>query len=582
METVASLREELFHMTGESKIRRKRSLGPLKYIGKLHRFLYGSLDEDDKEFFDNQINSIVNSTENTLTLVENQTQIVKNKFLKVDKIFTNLTEQVNKEIVVLRQQFLQWNQEFVLYESLQTIAGYITLLNRHLTDLELDTELLINAIIFAKEGQIHPKLLKHETIINLKNIIENSFREVAFPLPTDSPTITELAKLCNIAIYVTQNKLTYVLNIPLVSMRKFTLYEHFSIPVKQNFTDVYAFIEPSAKFVALSWDTEYYFLLNERQLSNCKKNERIYVCDSLPIYRINENSPCEIQFLANRYIDNSHFQNCNIRIKKLMNNEFKKLYKRNAWLYSLVKKCHMSIICNHKDIYNIMLHSSGVLELQPDCIAKTETLTLTPVETISSYRSQKFSMNPYVNISAIITKRCNLINLNTSEIFNITTPDKLINDKGESLDNIVLKARDLKNQIKIFGEMSTLRNSNNYLAILTLSTLILLTLSFLLIKFKIHILCSRCYARNNTSSNHNQNTERIQLEVLNNPQVPTLPYNSNIMPICSPPMINAYQQVIPLSHISGKVLPLPAIEGIKSNIKYKESKESRHKRLRIS
>lgn len=561
-------------MIGENSKRRKRSLGPLKYIGKLHRFLYGSLDEDDKEFFDRQIDNLANSTSSTLTLIGNQTQIVKNKFLKVDKIIANLTEQVNKNIVVIRQNFLEWNESYMAFEKLSTIQTYVSLLNRYLTDLELDTELLINAIIFAKEGQIHPKLFNHDSISELKQIIGSHFKDVSFPISSDNPTITDLANLCEIVVYTSSKKLSYILNIPLVSIEKFTLYEHFSIPVRQHLSQIYASIEPRSKFVALSWDTEKYFLISERQLNTCKRNEQNYICESLPVHRMDENTPCEIKLIVNRYEKSSNFQNCDIRIKNLVHDEFEKLYKKNAWLYSLVKTHPMTIICNQKDKYNIILHSSGVIQLQPGCIAKSDKITLTPVEKISSYTSTDFYTKSLVNLSQLIARRCDSTETSYSEILNLTAPEKIIDGAGDSLNNIIMKAKNLKKHVEMSREIISMKNSYNLFALLTLLTIILIIISFLLIKFKIHILCSRCYVKNNSPTTNNRNVEHLQLEVISNPQM---------IPNYAPSLANTYQNrnIILAPDLNGN-LSLSRVKENRICPKYVKSKESRNKRIRIS
>ena len=154
---------EIFKMLqSNNKVRRKRALGPLVYIGKAYKYSFGLLNEEDKKIFDEKIAILEKLDEETLSLSENQTRIVKNKFLMCEENFKHYKN-------LIREHEISTNNATL---TARKIMFYEVILHRYVTDLEIDCSALINAITFANEGQIHPKLISHDNVVNLTRIIQ--------------------------------------------------------------------------------------------------------------------------------------------------------------------------------------------------------------------------------------------------------------------------------------------------------------------------------------------------------------------------------------------------------------------------
>ena len=158
---MGNLMHEILEMLN-NKIREKRSLGLLKYVGSAARYLLRVLDEDDKVYFDQNIDKLDKSDNDILTIMENQTQIIKSNFLICDNNFNYYNKKLNETIDVM-------NNKITIARK---IWFYIEMLNRFTTDLEIDALTLIDTIMFANKGQLRPKLISHRIIQKLAEAIK--------------------------------------------------------------------------------------------------------------------------------------------------------------------------------------------------------------------------------------------------------------------------------------------------------------------------------------------------------------------------------------------------------------------------
>lgn len=410
-------------------IREKRSLGPLKYIGSTFRYLFGTLDETDKTFFDKNIERLDNSDNTILSLIENQTEIIKNKFLRCDQNFLHYNEELNKSRILVKNKTTIINR----------IMSYTSFINRFLSDLEVDTYTLIDAIIFANIGQLHPKLINHQNVQNLIKSIK--LCESSYELPfSEFPSLYEISKIAKIIIYYNNNKIKFIINIPLLEKETYSPFRHYSVPHRLQNSSLFAFVLPNFQYTALNVDRDKYITFNEENLRKCTKNEEMYFCDIQPIYQINTNNPCEVKILLQKTFEIQ--KECDIRVKEFKQTIFQKLSKENTWIFFFPNKSQISIICNNF-IYNEILEDSGIIHLEPQCKAKTNTILLKSTKVKKVVKSiniiQRF---PDVNVSLAGQINSSDINiLKNQENFNKIDQNF---EKSENLDDIMQKIRAFK------------------------------------------------------------------------------------------------------------------------------------------
>lgn len=71
----------------DNKIKNKRSLGLLKYVGNVEKYLFEILHKDDRNYFVKKIEKLDKSDNDILSLMVNETQINRIEFLMYDENF---------------------------------------------------------------------------------------------------------------------------------------------------------------------------------------------------------------------------------------------------------------------------------------------------------------------------------------------------------------------------------------------------------------------------------------------------------------------------------------------------------------
>lgn len=508
--------EEISEMLTATR-RNKRSLGPLKYVGKLSRFLFGQLNEDDKEVIDMQIKYLARSDQTILNVIANQTQIVKNQFLKAGTLVNNVTESIINEIGRMTNDFSLINDRFKQVEQVQKIMSATSVLSRELTDLEYDSDLLTNAIIFAREGQLHPRLFTHQNLVDLRAAIYNDEIGMALPLLENDLTISGLARISKIISYITGKIITFVLEIPVVTREPFSIYQHFPLPMDQHFNNTYAYISPPNPYVALSTDRDKYIMLSATDLHSCRSLNSQFICSSRPIYHVTENSPCEIRLLSHYKSNGDIFRNCRIFLKILEEPVFTKLSQLNSWLFTSPGETRMNVICKHDQMSTINLHGNGILQLHQGCTGKTNTVTLQAMETVTSFYNLTRQQLSDVNIGHILSKNLLSHSINISDLVQVqkslekTLSNNDLND-ATAFDYLLDKTKQIMQQKVISTQLSDIGNIQLFSNLSFTSVMILGIIIFVIFKFRIWKVTSTSKTVSE-SKTPNQHTDNVNVQV---------------------------------------------------------------------
>ena len=180
---------------------------------------------------------------------------------------------------------INFNTNLIYSENalLQKAFMFDSIINRFLFDIEIDTNLIINAIIFATEGQIHPKLLNHDSLNDvLKNI---KIADPNFKLPKFSniPTSAEISKICATKIYFSENKIKYIIDIPLLNQYSFSIPTLLAIPNDIKNSNLFNYIFPNYEIIAINDENDKYFTLDAREFQKCILFKKDYICNHCTI-----------------------------------------------------------------------------------------------------------------------------------------------------------------------------------------------------------------------------------------------------------------------------------------------------------
>ncbi|KAL3270396.1 hypothetical protein HHI36_024182 [Cryptolaemus montrouzieri] len=207
------------------------------------------------------------------------------------------------------------------------------------------------------------------------------------------------------------NKLTFLVLIPLVSSRVYSVEKLSSVPVSVPNSDSFIFILPQSPYLIIDKVKQHYFLMNEIELAECRYIKPFHLCQqSSPIFLVHLHGGCE----ASLFIPKPNIPlTCDKRIAKINQPLFIQLIQSNTWLYFTPKEENLDVTCRSSNVReSVKIHSSGVFHLNENCSAYGQSIILTSHSTF--IREVRVNFTPEIDLRKSLD--LNLSFLNTVDI----------------------------------------------------------------------------------------------------------------------------------------------------------------------
>lgn len=379
---------------GQKEQRTRRiKRGMIDTVGEAAKVLFGTMDHDDAMYYDDKIKEASYNQHELSKLEKEQAAVM----ISTIKIINKTINDVNNNQVSIIQSFdkiveFQNLTRTVLQDKLnnmtiQTIINeYIELINIETFQLEIDVKELLQTIVDARQGEVHPSVINLKTLKSeLESIRGKLPAGLSFPLTINDDSIHSFFDIFSVCVYIKDNKLVYVFVIPLVNDLLFELYKVSPLPkFLQN--NKYVFIQPKTEYFGIDDVKQYYVYLKKNELDDCKCiRSNNFICQQTnPVYQAHLHESCEIKLFKK----DSDIKNCDQRIAKIIQPLWKKMVNSNSWLYVLPEDETLTISCKiagvPSTIQSIQLHNIGIFNLAPSCKAYGSGIMLLPTNKYES------------------------------------------------------------------------------------------------------------------------------------------------------------------------------------------------------
>jgi len=133
-----------------------------------------------------------------------------------------------------------------------------------------------------------------------------------------------------------------VLRVSLIAQPNYDLINVIALPV-HDYSNIFTAREINNEIIAVDREKLTYLKMIKGELEKCVKNNSQYTCqNSMLIYRVNTNAPCEVQM----YTQQRFYRNCSSK-HIFSTNEFRiALNHPHSWLYSIVTDQQITIECD--------------------------------------------------------------------------------------------------------------------------------------------------------------------------------------------------------------------------------------------
>ena len=373
----------------------------------IFRSLYGTLTVEDAKFYENQIEMLKNDTRPMVALIANHSILIKSEYDEQRIKLNDFSElslykfgNVSNAMKLLSSDLTDVQYNEILNDIAMTLENNIDL-NR------VDTAIIINAIFFAKQGELHPRFLSEYQITeSLVDIHKRPGHEL--PLPHKNQFAAELLQLSELTIYQSGGKLIYIIAVPLLDREWYTLYKNIPLPIYQqsNLREKnFAYLKPNSPFTAMSGFDGFYYRLDDNELNDCKKTGKRFICKNLNgLYQIDDHSDCEVKLITQ--LEFQDFSTCDIRVRSSAHTYWSRVHRTNQWVFSSATSETMHITCDDSERQTLNINGTGILYLRPRCVASTSSIVLASFDEISTTISTKFVSRQNFNIAAVKTTAC--------------------------------------------------------------------------------------------------------------------------------------------------------------------------------
>lgn len=349
-------------------------------IGSLAKTIFGTLDENDAIKYDNAIRNIQDNEKRIASLIKENVLVTTSSLLEFNntiyKIKLNeisLSEAIDKFSISLKNLTIISNTLNIKSK----INSILNSLEASILTLSFQLQDITNAIMLTSNNILHPAILRPTQLY--QELVDNyRYLPVDFKLPVnlELSQIHILTNISNVICYTLRNKLVFVLRIPLVSPKEYSLFHNIPLPIPHKNTepDSFSFIIPSTKYIAMTRDKSEYCTLES--LQECRAITRYnYICDVMSVFPTSANPNCEseimcsvISVLPKRC--KTEFIYGNLDIWKPLHN--------NKWIFVQSQKNKLYIECPNKNIAELNIFGTGIVNIPINCIAYCKTTKLIP------------------------------------------------------------------------------------------------------------------------------------------------------------------------------------------------------------
>uniref|UniRef100_A0A2S2QPP7 Envelope fusion protein n=1 Tax=Sipha flava TaxID=143950 RepID=A0A2S2QPP7_9HEMI len=255
---ISMQRENIIISLGRDEIKREKR-GIINIIENTLHVLFRVCDDECTKKVNRALIEQQKNSGNVLHLMKKQITLVKTAMQRIGASIEE-TQQLHEELRGKQQELVKRMNsltnvtndvlDLLLFNSVQNL--HLALINQY----AYETLMLHQIVTAARTGVIHTSLLTPKDLSETLNDIVHRLRtKMHLPMGTIPNELYEPRKIIKITIIYTQDKLLFVVKIPLVTEIELTMYNATPVPMMGNVTYI---LKPKQPFIAITKDRKQY------------------------------------------------------------------------------------------------------------------------------------------------------------------------------------------------------------------------------------------------------------------------------------------------------------------------------------
>lgn len=455
----------IHNLLGTKPNRVKRGL--LNIIGTGLKTLFGTMDNNDAEYYEKAIITTKENQEFIQNGLKEEVKVMKSlneQNLLLAQIYQELENKTSENLNNLNFLIKNINED----KKKQTIIQYlrsiqITLISK-IFDLELELGNLIDSILFLQMKMIHPSIIKPAKFIDILKSSQNVNNLIYYP---DIANYHYLISETDVKAYEKEGIMKVVISVPIVERTEIDTFEIFNIPFQMNSQWAILSKNEKDKILLISKNKEFYSL--KEDMKDCKEinvnDEKLFLCKGLLLDSTMKNDDCPL----NAFMKRSN-KNCNL---KYIPNHLELIYKLSEldYLYAVSGPTGYKCRCKDKN-YEGKIEDIGIIQLESDCKFNTVDKEIITNKNITEKRSNN-------NVYHFGLEDC-CLNVKLENVIPIPEIDKIKLNHIERLEDLAIELNNQESYLQ--RSMANIPTPVKHTVMGVIGTLIIILLSYILCK----------------------------------------------------------------------------------------------------
>lgn len=391
--------------------------GTIDFLGRVMKLLVGTLDDEDAAYYNKHID-LFKKNEMTLQLsMREQTHVIKSTmshFNHTTTVISKNQELLSKAIDSLQNE-VQTQAKWIHTAIKRVIMSeQIELLDINLNELHAELSTLIDAILLARVGQLHPSILgPRELLSQLQKI--HSMSKLNLPIDLEHDPFENMFKVISVGAYAQKDKIVLVVKVPLAANDEYSVFKVNPLPTKVNDHN-FVYVKPRMEYVGFDETKQLYIIMNLFEYEKCSSlGDSKSLCPRKPIphptYLTQE---CEIMLFVSFHVRVP--DSCEKRIVNVQQSIWQPMVMLSKWIVIPVTAEKVTIICNGVTTPEIF-SSPSIVHLGPGCKMYASDITLVGTKETAVELSDRYYF-PQINLGedCCVSKSGWNINLTTVPI----------------------------------------------------------------------------------------------------------------------------------------------------------------------
>ncbi|XP_051167384.1 uncharacterized protein LOC127285425 [Leptopilina boulardi] len=349
----------LHHILGQSRYRR----GFFNFIGSISKTLFGTLDDQDLQIINSELDAVYKDNNVMVQSLGNQTRIIRTLLNSASHDLKNLNEHSQNRTLQLNQIINSTNQN----NKQILITNLISTAEITIAEYSEDLNLMIDAINDGKHGIVHPQILTPAILIQeLRHIEESSNHK--YPIKLIGDNYQHIVDISEITIGIINKNLVYIVKVPVLEYEDLQTFHLIPIPIPHGNSFIAPI--PSHEVVLTNIEKNMYVPSDIETIKLCKEIDDLRICKrNQPTYLISETNSCETSIIRrqNKHVTDQICQFSAFRILELV---FIPLRDPNQYILVPEMPFELSVWCG-THTQTIKLNSASLLFSDNDCTIQT-------------------------------------------------------------------------------------------------------------------------------------------------------------------------------------------------------------------